>query len=84
MSARLILGVNVGSFAKNSGEVQKVFSEYGCSIRTRLGLHEATEGACDPKGLILLEFVGGKQKADEMIAKLTAIQGIDVKTMSFD
>lgn len=84
MSARLILGVNVGSFAKNSGEVQKVFCEYGCSIRTRLGLHEVAEGVCDPKGLILVEFIGGEAKADEMIAKLSAIGGIEVKKMAFD
>ncbi len=83
MSARLILGVNVSSFAKNSGEIQQVFCEYGCSIRTRIGLHDVADGACDPKGLILVEFVGDKAKADEMTQKLAAITGIEVKTMEF-
>jgi hypothetical protein len=83
MSQRIILGVNVTSFAKNSGEVQAVFREYGCSIRTRLGLHEATDNICASNGLILIEFVGGTEKADEMTAKLTALPGIEVKRMEF-
>ncbi len=83
MSQRIILGVNVTSFANSSGEVQKVFSEYCCSIRTRLGLHETANDACSPNGLILLEFVGGKEKADELAKKLSALQGVDVKMMEF-
>lgn len=83
MSKRMIIGVNVTSFAKNSGEVQQVFCEYGCSIRTRLGLHDAAEGICAPNGLILLEFTGGAEKASEMTKKLLAIPGIEVKEMVF-
>lgn len=84
MTNYLILGVHVGSFAKNSGEVQKVFCEYGCSIRTRLGLHDVQEGVCSPQGLILVEFIGSAALADEMTAKLTAIEGIEVKRMTFE
>ena len=83
MSTRIIIGVNVTSFAKNSGEIQGVFREYGCSIRTRLGLHEAADNICAPNGLILLEFVGGEQKAADFTAKLSVIQGIEVKSMTF-
>jgi hypothetical protein len=83
MSKKIILGVNVTSFAKNSGEVQTVFREYGCSIRTRLGLHAAAGDACDPNGLILVDFIGGTAEADEITKKLTAIQGIEVKRMEF-
>jgi len=83
MSQRIIIGVNVTSFAKNGGKVQKVFCEYGCSIRTRLGLHEASDNVCAPNGLILIEFVGGEQKAADFTAKLTAIQGVEVKSMTF-
>lgn len=84
MAKRTIFGVNVTSFAKNSGEVQKVFSEFGCSIRTRLGLHETSEGICMPNGLILVEFVGGEEKATDMVAQLTALAGIEVKRMDFE
>jgi len=80
---RIILGVNVTSFAKNSGEVQAVFSEYGCDIRTRLGLHDASENVCSPNGLILVEFTGGEARVAEMTKKLLAIPGIEVKQMVF-
>jgi hypothetical protein len=83
MSQRIILGVNVTSFSKNSNEIQEVLSEYGCSIRTRLGLHEAAENICAPNGLILLDFIGGLTKADEITAKLNTIQGVEVKRMVF-
>ena len=82
-SPKIILGVNVTSFAKNSGEVQHVFSEYGCNIRTRLGLHDVTDGACAPNGLILVEFAGSLEKAAEMTQKLAAVPGIEVKQMVF-
>lgn len=84
MKSHLILGVHVKSFSKDSGNVQKIFSEYGCSIRTRLGLHDAADNLCSPEGLILIEFIGGIEKADEMTAKLSAIQGIEVKRMVFE
>lgn len=79
----LIIGVQISSFSTQSEEVQKVFTEYGCSIRTRVGLHNVADGLCSLTALILLEFIGTPQLADEMIAKLTAIQGVTVKTMSF-
>lgn len=83
MEKYVILGVLVDNFSKDSVEVQKVFSQYGCSIRTRLGLHNATDGVCAPNGLILIEFIGGEAKADEMTAKLEAFSGVKVKKMCF-
>jgi len=80
----LIIGVHVTSFAKNSGEIQKVFTEYGCNIRTRLGLHNVAENICSPEGLILIEFIGGEQLADEMIGKLMKTNpGLEIKKMAF-
>ena len=85
VQASLIIGVNVPSFSKNSGEIQKVFSEYGCSIRTRLGLHDVAEGVCSPNGVILVEFIGGEKMADEMIAKLMAANpDLEIKKMVFE
>lgn len=81
----LIIGINVPSFAKNSGEIQKVFTEYGCSIRTRVGLHDVAEGVCSPNGLIIVEFIGGEELADEMIEKLLkANPDVEIKKMVFE
>ena len=81
----LIIGINVPSFVKNSGEIQKVLTEYGCSIRTRLGLHDVAEGICSPTGLILVDFINNEAKADEMIEKiLKANPDVEIKKMLFE
>ena len=83
--SHLILGIHVPSFAKNSGEIQKVFTEFGCNIRTRLGLHDVADEVCNPHGLILVEFIGGHAKADEMITKIKqANPDVEVKKMAFE
>ena len=64
--------------------VQQVFTEFGCYIKTRLGLHEASDGVCSPNGLILLELVGDPAKHKELVKKLGTLQGIEVKEMIFD
>ncbi len=80
-----ILGVHVTNRMVNSVEVQKVFAEYGCNIKTRLGLHDVdeTSGCCSSSGLVILEIVGGDKVASEIAAKLGAIAGIQVGKMVF-
>lgn len=83
MEKYVILGVLVDNYSKDSVRVQEIFSKYGCSIRTRLGLHDVAEGVCAMNGLILLEFIGGKAKADELAEELGALAGVNVKIMTF-
>ena len=78
---RTILGVRVAQRTKHTAKVQKILSDYGCSIRTRLGLHEAGAGFCSPNGLILLEVVG---QAAELAAALAQVPGVAVKKMVFE
>lgn len=79
----VILGIHVADFATQSGQVQKILSEYGCSIRTRVGLHDVADGVCSPNGLILVEFIGGEDRADEMSIQLGNVNGVEVKKMIF-
>lgn len=81
MEKYVILGILVEHFSNDAVLVQQILSEYGCSIRTRLGLHNAREGVCSPGGLILVDFVGGEEKADEMASRLGAVHGVSVKKM---
>jgi hypothetical protein len=83
MNKHVILGVHITNRLKDAVAVQAALTEFGCSIRTRLGLHEASESVCSPAGLMLLEMVGGEAKADELAAKLKAIPGLEVKKMTF-
>ncbi|MBN2710993.1 MAG: hypothetical protein JXR97_00965 [Planctomycetes bacterium] len=79
----VILGVHITDRLKNVPEVQKILSEFGCNIKTRLGLHEVSPESCSPVGLLLIEFIGGEAKANDMIAKIEGIEGVDVKKMVF-
>jgi alcohol dehydrogenase YqhD (iron-dependent ADH family) len=65
-------------------ELQKVLTEYGCLVKTRLGLHEASESICSKKGLLILELVGAKDEWDKLETAAKAVKGIEVKHLDFE
>ena len=84
LAQHIILGVHITDRIHHVDSVQHLLTEYGCSIRTRLGLHEADRGFCSPNGLLLLEMTDDAAKADELMDKLNAVEGVEVKKMTFD
>lgn len=78
---KTILGVHVSQRTKHTARVQKILSDYGCSIRTRVGLHDAGDGFCSPNGLILLEVV---DRASALAGALAKVPGVTVKKMVFE
>ena len=81
---RIILGIQITDRMTKAGEVQKLFSKYGCNIKTRLGLHEVNENVCSPSGLVLLEMFGREEETLNMEKDLKAIEGIKVEKMVFE
>ena len=79
----IILGIHITDRVRLAGEVQKVLTEFGCNIKTRLGLHEVAENYCAGEGVVLLERVGGPEILQRMTAKLAVIEGVQVKEMVF-
>ena len=52
MNCYQIMAVRILDRGKSAVEVQRVLTEHGCSILTRLGLHDqSTPGTCSPSGL---------------------------------
>jgi hypothetical protein len=84
MANRIILGVQVTNRLKNVADVQKVLSEYGCNIKTRLGLHDVNENYCSTTGLLLMETYGDAKSILEMERKLRAIDGLVIQKMTFE
>ena len=78
-----ILGIHVTNRLKNAVDVQKVFTEYGCNIRTRVGLHDVDANVCSPSGVVLIEFFGSEHEASAMMAKLNEVGGVHVQKMIF-
>jgi len=79
----IIVGIHVTDRLKNAGDVQKIFTQYGCNIKTRLGLHEVHGNYCAGGGIVLLEMVGEMKDVDAMLRKLRKIEGLEAKKMTF-
>lgn len=79
----LILAVHITDRVSQVEEVQKIISEYGCSIKTRLGIHEASENYCSPAGLMILELLNDESAMNSFKEKLNAIDGVEAKEIVF-
>jgi hypothetical protein len=82
-SSHFIVGIHIHDRMKQAPALQRLLSEYGCHIRTRLGLHDTGGNFCSPAGVILLELTGDRKTVDAFVGKAGAIEGVDVKKMIF-
>lgn len=73
-----IMIVKIGARKKESPEVQKVLSEFGCSIKARLGLHE-TEKVCSDEGILILQLTGEKEEMLNLEKALSALESVQAK-----
>jgi hypothetical protein len=80
----LIFGVHIDDRVHEVPDVQKLLTEYGCYIKTRIGLHHVDDKFCSPRGLILLEMFGDEGKCEELFAKLSQVHGVEAKRMVFE
>lgn len=76
-----IMAVLINHRSKKAPTVQEVFTKHGCSIRMRLGLHEAGD-VCSEEGLVLLQLAGEKDDIKALEDELNGIEGVKAKTMS--
>ncbi|MCE5185311.1 MAG: hypothetical protein LLF76_04215 [Planctomycetaceae bacterium] len=84
LSRHIILGIHVHDRPHHIPGVQNLLTEFGCSIRTRIGLHDTGEGYCSPNGLILVEMTDDEPRANDLLRKLDALDGVEVQKMVFD
>ena len=81
---KIILGIQITNRTTKAGEVQKLFTQFGCNIKPRLGLHEVNDNVCSPSGLVLLEMYGEEGEIVKMEKALKAIEGVNVQKMIFE
>ncbi len=84
MTEKRILGVLITDRKQEAGEVQKVLTQHGCSIKTRLGLHEVTQEQSSKEGLIILELIGDVTEMGKLEESLEKIPGTQTKKMIFN
>jgi hypothetical protein len=76
-----ILLIKIDSRTKNAAAVQSLLTEFGCSIKVRLGLHEAGN-VCASNGLIILQLTGEEKTLAEFADRLSMIDGVTAKRVS--
>ncbi|MBN2280530.1 MAG: hypothetical protein JXQ65_08120 [Candidatus Marinimicrobia bacterium] len=64
--------------------VQKILTEWGCYIKTRLGLHEDCLDNCSEIGTIILEVVGDTTKHEELSRKLNLLKGVTAQLVKLE
>jgi hypothetical protein len=80
----MILGVHITDRITHAKSVQELLTQYGCNIKTRIGLHEVDGKVCSMNGLLLLELIGEMTKCKQLKNKLNALEGVEVQQMIFD
>ena len=73
-----IMVVKIESRREDSTKVQDVLSKFGCSIKTRLGLHE-TENVCSDEGLLILQLTGDREEMTKLEAALNELNHVQAK-----
>ena len=63
-------------------ELQKILTQYGSIIKTRLGIHDDPSAEGNDSGLIILELVGPKEKKEELNKVLQKHDWIKSKLVS--
>jgi hypothetical protein len=77
-----LLLVKIAHRSSAASEVQRILTEFGRIIRTRLGLHETSpEGYCAEDGLVILELRGGEEDTRTLAETLSRIPGVTVRAV---
>lgn len=78
-----VIGIYISDRLEAARQVQTILTKFGCSIKTRLGLHEVVEDFCSTSGLILLELTGDRDEALKLENELLKVDGIQLEKMIF-
>ncbi len=79
-----VITILVRDRIKEAGKTQKLLTEYGNIIKTRLGSHEVSEDVCSRIGVIILQLAGNPDEWTIFENKLSEIGGIEYKCSTFD
>lgn len=78
MTYKVIL-IKIDHRSSEALKVQNILTEYGCSIKVRLGLHEVSKEFCANDGLVVLEVEGSPEELKTIIAKLNAVDYVQAQ-----
>lgn len=79
----VLVGIHIHNRLEQAVDVQKLLTEYGGNIKTRLGLHESQPEGASGNGLIVLETTGDPNRVEELVARLNEVNGVESDKMVF-
>jgi hypothetical protein len=82
MNYKIVL-IKIDHRSQEASLVQEILTEYGCNIKVRLGLHEASNEFCAQDGMVILHVEGRQEELSSMLEKLNAIDFVQAKLMEF-
>ena len=81
-STAAVVGIVINNRDNTAAEIQRIFTSYGCSIRTRLGINEESSGM--DTGIMLLELTGNLSEMNNFLNRLLQIDSVYVGVISFN
>jgi hypothetical protein len=84
MAQTRIMGIMISDRMTEVKPLQDILTEFGCLIKTRLGLHETNDKTCSRKGLLILELTGDNVEWSKFETKVKSISGVECKFMDFN
>ena len=69
-----IIGILLENRIEEAVKFQEIITNYGCDIKTRIGLHNIGEYKCINNGIILLEVVSNINEIYDALSKNWQVQ----------
>jgi len=82
MTYKIVL-IKIDHRSQEAGLVQGILTEYGCNIKVRLGLHEASNEFCAQDGMVILHVDGKPEELTAMLDKLNKVDYVQAQMMEF-
>jgi hypothetical protein len=79
-----ILLILIGNRKDSAVKVQQILTGWGCTIKTRLGLHDGVLDNCSDSGLLILEICGTEEQNNELARKVSVLPGVSSKLVELE
>mgnify|MGYP005840452021 FL=1 len=79
-----ILLILIGNRKDSAVKVQQILTGWGCTIKTRLGLHDGVLDNCSDSGLLILEICGTDEQNHELARKVSVLPGVSSKLVELE
>ena len=81
MANKTILIVVMDKRRASAIRAQEIMTDFGCIIKTRLGIHDGVMDKCSDHGIIILELVGPAGERRKLKKRLGALAGVKIKSV---